>query len=163
MKLIVLPKQRLAARTAQTSQLLDEYVSLLSQTEHTQRLILDKRWTGLNDVSDPGFLLRPVADALIPALQDVQLAEEEERLRIEGEERRRREAESMRQRAAEQQAERERAQEAKERAAAAATANPTSTGIRSGTSRLGIGRGARGWAAPSTRGTTRGGRGKHGI
>ncbi|KAJ9095597.1 hypothetical protein QFC21_005468 [Naganishia friedmannii] len=131
--------ERLAARTAQTSQLLDQYVSLLSQTEHTQRLILDKRWTGLND--------------------DVQLAEEEERSRLEGEERRRREIEAASRRAAEQQAERERAQEAKERAAAAAANAPT-TGMRSGTSRLGIGRGTRGSAVSGIRGSTRGARGK---
>ncbi|KAJ9114997.1 hypothetical protein QFC22_005325 [Naganishia vaughanmartiniae] len=129
--------ERLAARTAQTSQLLDQYVSLLSQTEHTQRLILDKRWTGLND--------------------DVQLAEEEERLRIEHEEQQRREAESLRLRAAEQQAERERAQQAKERAAVAA-ANAPNTGVRSGTSRSGIGRGTRGSAVSGIRGSTRGAR-----
>ncbi|KAJ9103369.1 hypothetical protein QFC19_004468 [Naganishia cerealis] len=129
--------ERLAARTAQTSQLLDQYVSLLSQTEHTQRLILDKRWTGLNN--------------------DVQLAEEEERSRIEQEERRRREAEVARQRAAEVQAERERAREAKEKSAtAAAIAAPT--GVRSGMSRLGVGRGTRGSATSSIRGSTRGSR-----
>jgi hypothetical protein len=56
-RLIIVLGQRLAARTAQTSQLLDQYVSLLSQTEHTQRLILDKRWTGLNDVSHAKYAL----------------------------------------------------------------------------------------------------------
>jgi hypothetical protein len=93
------------------------------------------------------------------ALQDVQLAEEEERLRIEGEERRRQEAESARLRAAEQQAERERAQEARERAAAAAANVPT-TGTRSGMGRSGIGRGTRGSAVSGIRGSTRGARGK---
>jgi hypothetical protein len=152
-------KQRLARRTAQTSQLLDQYVALVSQTEHTQRLILDKRWTGVTDVSAQSESSK--ASKLIGNLniQDNRLAEEEERMRIEAEYRQQQEEELNRQRELELQQQREREREAKERAAALSS-NPTSSGPRSGASRLGLGRGTRGTAVLGTRGSARG-RGKH--
>ncbi|GHJ84814.1 hypothetical protein NliqN6_1216 [Naganishia liquefaciens] len=127
--------ERLARRTAQTSQLLDQYVALLSQTEHTQRLILDKRWTGLTD--------------------DTRLAEEEERMRIEEEYRRQQEEELNRQRELDLQQQREREREAKERAATLAN-NSALSMQRPNVSRLGMGRGTRGTTVSGTRGTTRG-------
>lgn len=43
-------EQRLAERVQQTSLLLDEYTAILGQAEHTQRLLLNPRWTGSSDV-----------------------------------------------------------------------------------------------------------------
>lgn len=43
--------QRLAQRTQHTSALLDHYISLLGQAEHTQRLVLNERWKGASAVS----------------------------------------------------------------------------------------------------------------
>ncbi|OXG27813.1 hypothetical protein C367_02490 [Cryptococcus neoformans Ze90-1] len=41
--------ERLAERVQQTSLLLDEYTAILGQAEHTQRLLLNPRWTGSSD------------------------------------------------------------------------------------------------------------------
>ncbi|WVR04377.1 hypothetical protein IAU60_001379 [Kwoniella sp. DSM 27419] len=41
--------QRLAERISQTSALLDEYTAIMGQAEHTQRLMLNPRWTGASD------------------------------------------------------------------------------------------------------------------
>lgn len=49
-------EQRLAERVQQTSLLLDEYTAILGQAEHTQRLLLNPRWTGSSDVRHPSFL-----------------------------------------------------------------------------------------------------------
>lgn len=43
--------QRLATRVAQTSALLDDYVKLLGQAEHTRQLVMNEKWTGAEDVS----------------------------------------------------------------------------------------------------------------
>ncbi|KAL7423298.1 hypothetical protein Q5752_002599 [Cryptotrichosporon argae] len=41
--------ERLAERVSQTTRLLDQYVALLGQAEHTQRLLSNPRWTGASD------------------------------------------------------------------------------------------------------------------
>lgn len=53
--------QRLAARVKETSALLDEYTSILGQAEHTQRLLSNPNWTGLNDVSPAFRTLQPLS------------------------------------------------------------------------------------------------------
>lgn len=46
-----LTEQRLATRVAETSALLDDYVKLLGQAEHTRQLVMNEKWTGAEDVS----------------------------------------------------------------------------------------------------------------
>ncbi|WRT65079.1 uncharacterized protein IL334_002021 [Kwoniella shivajii] len=41
--------QRLADRVQQTSALLDEYTSIMGQAEHTQKLLMNPKWTGSSD------------------------------------------------------------------------------------------------------------------
>ncbi|WWD22005.1 hypothetical protein CI109_106493 [Kwoniella shandongensis] len=81
--------QRLAERVQQTSALLDEYTAIMGQAEHTQRLIMNPKWTG--SVDDATALLaeeqaRQAAEqaALIEAerkAEAARLAEEEKERR----------------------------------------------------------------------------------
>lgn len=54
--------QRLATRVAQTSALLDDYVKLLGQAEHTRQLVMNEKWTGAEDVSPSCLRLMDVTD-----------------------------------------------------------------------------------------------------
>ncbi|WVW78812.1 hypothetical protein I302_100774 [Kwoniella bestiolae CBS 10118] len=87
--------QRLAERVRQTSALLDEYTAIMGQAEHTQRLLLNPKWTGSADDAEA---LAAIEQARIMAIQQ---AEEESRraaeaARLAEEERERRIAERER-------------------------------------------------------------------
>ncbi|WVQ91724.1 hypothetical protein IAS59_005527 [Cryptococcus gattii] len=69
--------ERLAERVQQTSLLLDEYTAILGQAEHTQRLLLNPRWTGSSD--DAAAIAaeeQARAAAAVKALEEAQAAAE---------------------------------------------------------------------------------------
>ncbi|WVQ68908.1 uncharacterized protein L199_007117 [Kwoniella botswanensis] len=65
--------QRLAERVRQTSALLDEYTAIMGQAEHTQKLLLNTKWTGSTDDAEA------IAAIEQARLQAVERAEEESR------------------------------------------------------------------------------------
>lgn len=48
--------QILAQQVDNSHQLLNKYTSLLGQTEHTARLLLDPQWQGAEAVSHPSYV-----------------------------------------------------------------------------------------------------------
>ncbi|KAE8540357.1 hypothetical protein D1P53_003302 [Cryptococcus gattii VGV] len=69
--------ERLAERVQQTSLLLEEYTAILGQAEHTQRLLLNPRWTGSSDDAAAIAAEEQVrAAAAVKALEEAQAAAE---------------------------------------------------------------------------------------
>ncbi|OCF59154.1 hypothetical protein L486_03655 [Kwoniella mangroviensis CBS 10435] len=65
--------QRLAERVRQTSALLDEYTAIMGQAEHTQKLLLNTKWTGSTDDAEA------IAAIEQARLEAIERAEEESR------------------------------------------------------------------------------------